>query len=370
MKNELFKKHYSQLCLEAVLRSALWGLIFGFAVAFVLSALEWLLAFGASWISVLAFVCVFALTGTLFYLFKYRPSTEDVARRLDRLGLDERMITMLEYECDDSYIAKIQRENAKLHFKSVENKKLRLHISGALIAIALSTAILGSSMTTVLALSESGVIPSGSTIISGDEFVDHIPVSYIVDEGGYITGGEADQLVLPGEDADPVVAVAEDGWVFVGWDDESANPARHDKNITEPREYVAIFEPIDEDEDGEESDGSEGENGEEGDQSSDQPTDNESSESDGEQKEENEQSPEGDPNENESENNSENESETESDDGGEGQGASGKWEETNMFYDGQTYYKDAMEYYENYYDDNSSIPPELREFFELYFGSL
>ena len=372
MKNEVLKKHYSQLCFEAGLRSALLGLSLGFAVAFVLSALEWLLSFGASWISIVAFVCVSAIAGALLYLLKYRPNAEDVAKRLDRLGLDERMITMLEYESDDSYIATLQRENAKVHFKNVENKKLKLRISKALIAIAICTALLGSSMTTVLALAESGVLPNGSDFISGDEVLDYIPVSYIVEEGGYITGGEADQLVAPGGDADPVVAEAEDGWVFVGWDDESTNPARHDKNITEPVEYIAIFEPIDEEEDGDEADGEGGENSDEGDQSSDQPSEDDSSETDGSQQEEqNQESQDGQPGEDNNENEeSESTDDSEANSGNSGQGSGGKWEETNMFYDGQTYYKDAMDYYENYYGDDSSIPPELREFFELYFGSL
>ena len=370
MKNELFKKHYSQLCLEAGLRSALWGISISFAVTFVLSALEWLLDFGATWISIVTFVCIAAITGALFYLFKYRPTAEDVARRLDRLGLDERMITMLEYESDDSYIAALQRENAKVHFKSVENRKLKIQISTALIAIVVVTAILGSSMTTVLALAENGVLPSGSDII-GDELLDYIPVSYIVDEGGYITGGEADQLVAPGEDADPVVAEAEDGWVFVGWDDNSTDPARHDKNITEPKEFIAIFEPIDEDEDGDEMDGEGGEDSDQGDQSSDQPGEDDSTSSEGQQQEQNQETQDGQPSDDESENEeSESTDDSESDDGSNGQGSGGKWEETNMFYDGQTYYKDAMDYYEDYYDDDSSIPPELREFFELYFGSL
>lgn len=372
MKNELLKKHYSQLCFEAGLRSALFGLSLGFAAAFVLSALEWLLDFGASWISVLVFVIVFATSGVLLYVFKYRPDTADAARRLDRLGLDERMITMLDYEGDDSYIASLQRENARDHFKNVENKKLRLHISRALIAISVSASVLGISMITVLALSESGLIPSGSTIISGDEFIDYIPVSYIVDEGGYITGGEADQLVVPGGDADPVVAEAEDGWVFVGWDDNSTDPARHDKNITEPREYIAIFEPIEEEEEDEDGEGGASSEEEEADQSSDQPSNDDSSESDGSQQEEQDQeSEDGEPGDNEDQNEGNaSTDDSEDDSGSNGQGSGGKWEETNMFYDGQTYYKDAMDYYEDYYDDDSSIPPELREFFELYFGSL
>ena len=373
MKNELFRKHYLRLCLEAGMRSALWGLALGFAVAFVLSALEWLFAFGAFWISIVVFLGISAIAGALLYVFKYRPTDIDVARRLDRLGLDERMITMLEYKDDDSYIATLQRENAKVHFESVENKKLKLRISSVLIAIAICTTLLGSAMMTVLALSENGVIPSGSDIISGDDLLDYIPVSYIVEEGGYITGGEADQLVAPGEDADPVVAEAEDGWVFVGWDDESTDPARHDKNITEPREYVAIFEPIEDDEDEDEGSGGMESEDDEGDQSSDQPgEDDETAETDGTQQEEqNQESQDGQPGDDESENeSSESTDDSEANSGNNGQGSGGKWEETNMFYDGQTYYKDAMDYYENYYGDDSDIPPELREFFELYFGSL
>ena len=371
MKNELFKKHYLQLCFEAGLRSALMGCALGFAVTFVLSTMEWLLEFGASWISVVTFIGISAITGVLLYLLKYRPSTEDVARRLDRLGLDERMITMVEYESDESYIASIQRENAREHFKRVENQRLKLHIPKAVVAIAIAAAILGSSMTIVLALAEKGVLPSGSDII-GEGFIDHIPVSYIVEEGGYITGGEADQLVLPGEDADPVVAVAEEGWVFVGWDDNSTDPARHDKNITEPVEYIAIFEPIDDEEDDEDGEGGMSSEEEDGDQSSDQPSEDDSSESDGTQQEEqNQESQDGQPGDNDDENeDSASTDDSKSDSGNNGQGSGGKWEETNMFYDGQTYYKDAMDYYENYYEDDSSIPPELREFFELYFGSL
>ncbi len=375
MKNELLKKHYARLCLEAGVRSALFGIAIGFAVTFVLSTLEWLFAFGASWLSILVFVGISAICGLIFYFFKYRPNMTDVARRLDRLGLDERMITMLEYEGDDSYIASLQRENARLHIGKLDGKKLRLRISATLIVFAVITAIFGSSMTTVLALSENGVLPSGSTIISGgDELTDHIPVSYIVDEGGYITGGEADQLVAPGEDADPVVAVPEDGWVFIGWDDESTDPARHDKNITEPREYIAIFEPIEEEEDGDESEGGEGSEGEEGDQSSDQPSDDGSSESEGEQQEQNQETQDGQPGDSENDSESENSSDSESDSGNNGQGAGGKWEETNMFYDGQTYYKDAMEYYyeqaQKYFEENGDLPPEFIEFFELYFGNL
>ena len=59
---------------------------------------------------------------------------------------------------------------------------------------------------------------------------------------------------------------------------------------------------------------------------------------------------------------------------GKGQGAGGKWEESNQFLDGGTYYREHLdEYYamaEQIFEENGEIPPEMREFFENYFGGI
>ncbi len=378
MTKKEFKRHYSRLCFEAALKSALYGLVIGFAANFLFAAIEWLFGFGSFWIAICVFAGTALVSGTLAYFLKLKPDLKETARRIDRFGLDERMITMLEYENDDSYIASLQRENARAHYERVKDKKLKLRLSSALIVIAVVATLLGSSMTTVVALADSGIIPDGSTLINPeDPYEDYIPVSYIVEEGGYISGGEEEQLVSPGGDADPVVAIPEEGWMFVGWDDESTDPSRHDKNITEPMEFIAIFEQLEEDENGEMG-GSEGPNseGEEGDSADDQPSQDGSESSKGESGENGEQSDDKENSEGENDGNqdSDDRGEGSGNNNDEGNGAGGKWEETNMIYDGKTYYKDTLDYYYEYsqqiFEEHGEIPPELREFFELYYDSI
>lgn len=375
-RNEL-KKHYSRLCFEAAIKSALFGIATGFAANFLFAALEWIFGFGSFWIAVCVFAGVALVSGILAYLLKFKPDIKETARRVDRFGLDERMITMLELEGDDSFIARLQRENARVHYEKVKDRRLKLRLSASLIAIAIVATVLGSSMTTVAALAEGGVIPSGGALINPeDPYENYIPVSYIVEEGGYIIGGEEEQLVLPGGDADPIIAVADEGWMFIGWDDDSTDPSRHDKNITEPMEFIAIFEQIDEDIEGGMT-GQEGPSGdgEEGDSANDQPSQEGSEASKGDVGENGEK---GDEENGQGENDGNQDSDDRAEGSGnnndEGNGAGGKWEETNMIYDGKTYYKDTLEYYYEYsqqiFEEYGEIPPELREFFELYYDSI
>ena len=375
-KNHLLRKHYLRLCLEAGIKSLVGGLAIGFGVNFLFAALEWLFGFGNMWIAVGVWAGCSLIAGLLLYFLKFKPDIKEVARRVDRFGLDERMITMLEFEKDGSYIASLQRDNAKLHYEKVKDRKLKLRLSAALIIVALSAMVLGSSMTTVVALADSGIIPEGPSVINPeDPYEDYIPVSYIVEEGGYITGGEEEQLVAPGEDADPVVAVPEEGWMFVGWDDEATDPARHDKNITEPMEFVAIFELIEELGEGGESGEGPSQEGGESDSANDQPSKDSSQASSGETGEKGEES-DGESGDGEQDGDEDSDERGESDSKGdqEGNGAGGKWEETNMIYDGKTYYKDTLEYYYEYaqqiFEEYGEIPPELREFFELYYDSI
>jgi len=292
---------------------------------------------------------------------------------MDRLGLEERTVTMLELKDDDSYIASAQRENAISHIEKASGRKIRLRIPRALAVIALVAFISGSAMTTVIALASEDIIPSGGDLLPKDPETLPFAVSYMVDEGGEIVG-ESDQLVEPGMDATPVVAVADDGWVFVGWDDGNENPERQETEVTKDMIFVAVFEEIGES-DGGETDG-EGENGEgsgEGDKADDVPGGGEtSSESD-----QNGQGDKGDAS--GSDGNSEGGQGSGEDQGegkgdGQGAGAGGKWEESNQFKDGQTYYKDYLDLYYEYaieiFKENGEIPPELREFYEAYINSI
>ncbi len=369
--NRFFQKHHTRLVVEGIIKSTLVGLIIGFIANFLAAFVSWFFEFGGIWLPIVVGVVAGIASGIIFYFKKFRPQARDIAGRVDRLGLEERLITMLEYEKDDSIMAQRQRRDAKEHMNDVSNKKVKFRLSKLMICFAVAAVLIGSSMTVVAGLADHGVIPPGTEIIN-PENKEYIAVSYVVEEGGEIIG-EADQLILPGQDAAPVVAVANDGWVFFAWDDGYERPDRHDIKVTAPIEVIAVFVEITED--GEEDGGDNSDVPTEGDAASDVPADsggptNGNSGSDnsgGEQGNIDGGDGPGSDGDNE---NSENQGQGD----GQGFGAGGKWDDSNQFFDGNTYYKDFLEqYYEmamQYFEENGEIPPELREFFETYYGSL
>lgn len=375
IKNRFFKKHYSKLIAEAIVKSALCGLLIGFAANFLAALAAWIFDFGGIWFAIGVGAGTALISGVIFYFAKFRPTTQSIARRVDRLGLEERLVTMLELEKDDSYIAMLQRENTKEHMSDVANKTIRMRLSKLVIVMTIVAALVGSGMTTVVGLSEMGIVPPLQEIVNPeDPMANYIAVSYMVEEGGEIEG-ITDQLLLPGESTTPVVAVAEDGWVFVGWDDGYAEPERFEENVTEEMVFIALFEEIiDGDGEGEDSEGG-GQNGnpEEGDQADDVPGGADADV-------ESDQSGQGDKGSGQgadSDNDGGQGETTEEGEGkgdGKGAGAGGKWEENNQFIDGETYYRDHLDtYYEmamEIFEETGEIPPEFREFFEAYFGSI
>lgn len=368
-------KHRSRLVTEGILKATLFGLAIGFGINTLVALTAWYFDFGSIWLAIGVGLGAAAISGTLLYYLKLRPTPEEIARRVDRLGLEERLITMMELKDDDSYIATLQRENTIEHIKDVDDKKLKFRVSKLLAILTIVTFMLSVSTTTVLGLSNSDIIPSGSDILNPqDPFEDYIAISYIVEEGGEIIG-VADQLILPGEDGTPVIAVAEDGWMFMGWDDGNRDPERQEFGVTEEMVFIAIFEEIG---DGIESGGGDSSDGptedSEGDQASDAPDQENASSGEGQPGDAgSDSSGEG----SEGQGNPNDSAGGESQDGGEGeggQGSSGKWNDSNQFIDGNTYYRDYLEMYYQLAQDiflsDGSIPPEFIEFFESYYNSI
>lgn len=346
---KLFDKYYSRLVWEGVLKALAFGLIVSFSAVIVVATATWLLNYeGALWVTLTSGAVALAISAPILYFAQFRPTTEAIAKRLDGLGLEERLITMLELENDESYVAMRQREDARTQLNAVGAKQVKLMISKAVI-IALAILFVGSvSMTTVSALTASNSIPP--VIDRDDDQPIFFTVSYLVlgyrgdeemneDEGGIIIG-EFDQVVEAGESATTVIAVADDGWFFLGWlEDGSSDPTRTDTNIEEDMTFTAVFVLLQEN-DGD-SQGGSGE-GEEGDEP---------------QNSEPQQSPEG--------------AGEPSDDPGKG---SGSFTNNDMVKDGETNYKDLYdEYYRRAMEILSSggeLPDELREMLEKYFEML
>lgn len=96
-------------------------------------------------ISVIPPIISFGISFPLFYYKKFKYSEIQLAKRIDDLGLEERVITMTELEGSDSFIAKKQREDTVEALKEVnpDNFKIRYKkpsiFSGLLTALAVLT---------------------------------------------------------------------------------------------------------------------------------------------------------------------------------------------------------------------------------------
>ncbi len=317
-----FKTHYPKLRLEATLKSLLCGLSVSFGADFVLGITFWALGLRnvGLVLGVLAAttVLVTLVAALVFYFEKFRPTIIANARRIDSLGLEERLVTMVDYQNDDSTMAALQRSDALAALSRVDKSQLKIQIHKKILVALAITATFGLAMSVVAGLSAAGLLPSGSefieSILPPDPPV-YVPVSYMAEDGGYIEG-EMEQLVLLGENATPVVAIPEEGYAFEGWDDGYSKPSRSDGKVDHPLVLIAIFVPLEEEGDDPEGEGDPSENGEEGGEEEgengepgDQPGDN------------------GDPS-----------------DTPEG---TGKYDDFNQIINGETYYREVLEQYKD-----------------------
>ena len=68
----------SKLLIEAVIRSALWGITAGACVAFLAAFACWIADASLLWVAILVFVIASAIGGSLFYLLKFRPIYDEL----------------------------------------------------------------------------------------------------------------------------------------------------------------------------------------------------------------------------------------------------------------------------------------------------
>lgn len=247
---ELYRKIYTRIAREGLIKALLLGGSIGFAVMAITAFVAWFFSFNGVWLAIVGGVVFGAGFTVLFYFKAFKPTKESISKRLDRMGFEERFITMIEFENEDDYIYRLQREEAKTVLKRANRKKIALKVPVASIVAAAIAVTAGTSLTVVEALSENGKIKSGSEIIDRiDEQLkpdEYVVLSYLVEDGGYIEG-EADQVFKKGGDGETVIAVEDDGWVFVCWTDEEGNelsddPVRTDLKVEEDAVYIAVFQ--------------------------------------------------------------------------------------------------------------------------------
>ena len=240
----IFDSYYARLSKEGFVKSLLCGLGVAAGVLCVVAFGLWMSGAKGFWIAIIAWAAALFIATPLFYFVKFRPTTKEMAKRVDMLGLEERILTMTELEGDDSFIAMKQREDAKNALAKVNASLLKFAVSVPLIIAVCAVIVLGSGLTTVSALADAGVIKPGKDILNGGK-VEFVDVVYSVDDDmhGFIEG-DFIQRVEKGGDCVGVLAVAEDGWVFKKWSDGLEEPFRQDVKVTADVEFAAIFQEL------------------------------------------------------------------------------------------------------------------------------
>lgn len=227
---ENFKTFIKRLRAEALVKSFLIAFLASNIIGFMVCFAIWI--FGSisflqnyTWILIIISI-ILGLTVTvtaILYFTVFRPTQKVLAKRLDALGLDERIITMQELNNDNSFMAKKQREDALHALSKINVKMLKIAVSIPLIICCCVAVMATSGMSAVLALSANGVVKTGEEVIKQieDAQVPEYEVEYDVYGDGEIIG-EIFQVVKEGQSTESVYAEAFDNWFFIGWIDLDA----------------------------------------------------------------------------------------------------------------------------------------------------
>ncbi len=130
-----------RLRLESFYKSFFLALASGMVMAGVMMLIMQLFAIRYAWLVLLIGVVATPLiVGIIAYFVIYRVSLRDVIRRIDEAGLQERVTTMKDLWNDESYIAKLQRQDTlrRIHDLKPRAIKIQLPLVAGIVLFALS----------------------------------------------------------------------------------------------------------------------------------------------------------------------------------------------------------------------------------------
>lgn len=254
MADNVFKKYRARIAREGILKSILLSACIGLGALALTVLMSWIFGYKPGlYIGLGIFAAATAAFAPIFYFKLYRPTAKAVARRVDELGLEERVLTMVELENDPSYIAARQREDTLGALGTVDHMLVKVTVSAALMLTFVAALVLGTSSMTVGALYAADVIPSGVSLAKKDVLPNTYTLSYSVSGGG---GGSIvmytddwtqeksvseEIIVTEGEDAPAVLAVGEENYIFIGWSDGVTEAYRQDLAVKSNLKVEAVF---------------------------------------------------------------------------------------------------------------------------------
>lgn len=154
-EEKLLASYRAKLRREGLLKACLTASICGFALSVIVSAVSFAMVSDLLFIALGVWAAATAGLTALFYRFLFRPDLSATARRVDGMGLEERVVTMVELSGREDVLAGKQRKDTEQALSSVGVKQMRTGIPKVLLAVLLlvmALAVFMMSYSTVLAV--------------------------------------------------------------------------------------------------------------------------------------------------------------------------------------------------------------------------
>jgi hypothetical protein len=169
-KNQL-KKGYIQLLIEAALKATLIGFSASFFVGCIIYLIGILITKNLLWLGLITSFSIGLIVGVSMYYLMLKPTIKKVAERIDRLGFEERTVTMVELQDNESFIAKVQRNNTN---EILNNTQLKLLLfksfQKSLVLFLITFILMGTSLGFMITkVNAANQIPSDPTEVTSPE---------------------------------------------------------------------------------------------------------------------------------------------------------------------------------------------------------
>lgn len=120
-----------RIVIEAVIKALLIGLLVAGLIMVGVAGVSLLVFNHAETMFIVIGAVVSSLAGLITGVIKFLKEKKEkllqLDKRMDQLGLEERVSTMTEYMNDKSYVARLQREDAKKHISQLNIKKFKIN---------------------------------------------------------------------------------------------------------------------------------------------------------------------------------------------------------------------------------------------------
>ena len=165
-------KFRRKLKIESLIKSALYSLLVSSILFILIEVVVWINKLNIL-ISIIPSLVFFIISFPIFYFKKFKMSEIQIAKRIDELGLEERVLTMVELKEDDSIIAKKQREDAVRTIKEVDDIKIKTKKPSIISSLMFGLSILVLSLSFMFpdVVIAHGEVSSIEVSVEGDGFV-------------------------------------------------------------------------------------------------------------------------------------------------------------------------------------------------------